>query len=358
MRILDWYIIRRFLGTFFFILLLLMSIAVIFDVSEKIDDFVANAAPVGAILVDYYLNFVAYYGILFSPLIIFIAVILFTSKMAQDVEVVAIISAGISFNRFLLPYFIGATILAMGALYLNHFVLPKANYDRLAFEEDYIRNPFKLHEKNVHREISPGMFVYFEGFSYTSNIANEFCIEVWDNDRMLSKMTALTAEYNPETDRWLMKKVISREFKGQMQQLNELSEMDTTFPFKPKDFAQRLNVSSTMNYAELTEYIKNEELKGSNKVVFYEIEKHQRTSYPFATYVLTLIGVSLASRKSRGGIGVHLVLGLVTVMIYIFAMKISTVAATNAGLDPLIAVWVPNFVFAGLALVLYRFAQK
>ena len=361
-RILDWYIIRRFLGTFFFIMLMLMLIAVIFDVSEKVDDFLdGDVIPtLGEVLFDYYLNFIAHYGNLFSFLIIFIAVIYFTSKMSGDTEIVAIISSGISFNRLLRPFFMGATIIAGLSLLLNHMVLPKANETRLEFEERFIRNPFNITAENMHREVNEGEIVYFKIYLSSRSEARNFSVENWDkeNHRLEWKLTAATANYNDTTKVWKLKSWFIREYGEERDVLRHGAEMDTIFNFSPMDFAQRLNAASAMSYTELNEYIERERDKGSDKIAFFEIEKHQRTSYPLATYVLTLIGVCIASRKARGGIGVHLALGIALAMVYIFCMKITTVAATNAGLDPFIAVWIPNLVFLGIGLMLYRFAQK
>jgi lipopolysaccharide export system permease protein len=356
--LLDWYIIRKFLGTFFFIMVLLMCIACIFDVSEKIDDFIKNSAPIGAILLDYYANFVIHYGNLFSFLIIFIAVIFFTSKMAQNTEIVAILSSGVSFNRLLRPYLIAATILAGMALYLNHFVLPNANADRLAFEEQYIRNSFAMKSRNLHREIEPGTIVSFQHFNYRTNIGTSFSLEKWENAELKYKLISPVVNFDTLSGSWKLNNYVIRTFAESREYVISAGSLDTIFPWVPSDFARRLSVASAMDYHALNKYIQEETDKGSDQVAFYLIEKHQRSSFPFATYILTIIGVSVASRKTRGGIGLHLAIGFLVVMVYIFAMKMTTVAATNAGLDPAIAVWIPNIIFSVIALLFYQRAQK
>lgn len=359
MKILDWYIIRKFLGTYFFITLVIMAIAVIFDVSEKFEDFYENNAPIGEILLDYYLNFVIYYSNLFSSLIIFISVIMFTSKMAQNTEIVAILSSGVSFRRLLVPYWISATFLCIFSLWLNHFVLPDANVARLEFEELYIKNPYRVHQKNMHREYEPGQIASFQNYLTTKNMARNFSLETWDGNQLLKKTIAEKAYWDTTKNCWRLENYYIRYYKEDLEHVvTHGKELDTVISFTPKDFARRLSAMTAMDFFELNDYIEQLEIIGSDRVVNALMEKHHRTSYPVATYILTLIGVSIASRKVRGGIGLHLAAGIGLVFIYIFFMKISTVGATNAGLDPLIAVWIPNFIFTGIGLFLYGRAQK
>jgi len=355
---LDRYIVKKFLGTFFFILTLLMSIAAIFDVSEKIDDFIKSGAPLKAILFDYYVNFIIHYGNLFSPLLIFISVIWFTGKMAHQTEIVAILSGGVSFRRFLWPYFLSATFLAGLSLYLNHYQLPIANKERLQFEEDYVRNKFHINDKNLHREIEPGTIVYFESFSYQQSFGYQFSIERWDEGRLVYKLLADKATCD-STNHWLIENYFIRTYDSEnKERIRTGRRMDTIIPFNPSDLGQRNTVASALTTPELNKFIEREKLKGSDQVPFYLLEKHQRTSLPFATYILTLIGVSIASRKVRGGIGLHIALGFTIAIIYIFFMKISAVAATNSGLEPMIAVWIPNIIFLGLGAYIYQKTPK
>ena len=359
MKKLDWYILKKFLGTFFFMLAIIMSIAIVFDVSEKLEKFVKSEAPLNQIVFNYYLNFVFYYSNLFSSLLIFLSVLLFTSQMAQRTEIVAILASGVSFRRFLFPYFVGASILCGVSLYFTHYQLPIANKTRLAFEEQYLNKQFRIDDKNLHRQFSKNSIAYFQSFSTVNQIGYKFSLEQWNEEgRLTYKLLADRARYDSVSGMWNIENYYARQFTDAGEILRQGRTLDTLINLKPSDFGQRLNVASTMGNKELTDFIAAERLKGSDKTVHYEIEKHQRSSYPFATYILTVIGVAIASRKSRGGIGAHLAIGVMIAVSYIFAMKVTTVAATNAGLDPLLAVWMPNILYAVVAVIVYMKAQK
>lgn len=359
MKILDRYIISRFLGTFFFMLVMIMSIAVVFDVSERLEDFVESRAPFKEVVFDYYLNFVFYYGNTFSYLLIFLSVLLFTGRLAQRSEIIAMFAGGMSFRRLLYPYFVASTILVAISMYFTHYQLPIANATRLEFENRYLRKQFKIDDKNLNRQIADNTIAYFNSFSHASNVGYQFSLEKWNDEGKLEfKMTGSRAAYDTSNGKWRISNFVVREFGEEGEKLRQGLELDTLLSMKPSDFGVRLNIASAMSAKELNEYIEAEKMKGSGQTVYFEIEKHQRTSYPIATYVLTVIAVSMAGRKTRGGIGVHMASGVLIAVIYIFAMKVTTVASTNAGLDPLLAVWLPNILFAGVAVYLYTKAQK
>lgn len=336
----------------------IMTIAIVFDVSEKIEDFLTNDAPLKAILLDYYLNFAIYYGNLLSFLIIFLSVIFFTSKMASNTEIVAILSSGVSFKRLLYPYFIAATILASGSYYLNHWLVPHANKVRLDFEEIYVRNAFRYVDKNIHKQISPGEFIYMERYNNTKNTGYKFAWEKWEGTTMTYKLMADFIVYDTTIKKWSIKNYVERYIDGYNETLNKGKKLDTILALNPDDFQRRMEFVGAMDREQLDIFIDEQTMIGSEDVPFYLIEKHQRTSYPFATYVLTLIGVCIASRKIRGGTGIHLVLGLSLCVTYILALKVTTVYALNAGLDAFWAVWIPNILFAFISLFIYRFAPK
>ncbi len=359
MKILDLYIIKRFLGTFFFMLALIMSIAIVFDVSEQLERFIKYDAPLDQIIFKYYLNFVFYFGNLFSSLLIFLSVLLFTSQLAQRPEIIAIFAGGISFRRLLRPYFVAATILVGISLYFTHYQLPIANRVRIEFEEQYMNKKFKIKDDNLHREIEENTLAYFETFSTINNIGYKFSLEKWNDEGKLEyKLMADRAKFDSASGKWEIQGYRVREFTEEGEIISKGTKLDTLLDMRPSDFGVKLNIASTMGYNELTNFIEEERKKGSDQTVFYEIEKHQRTSYPFATYILTVIAVSLAGRKTRGGIGVHMATGVLIAVVYIFAMKVTTVAATNAGLNPMLAVWLPNIFFAGIAVLVLRRAQK
>ena len=356
---LDIYIIKKFLVTFFFILFTIMLIAVIFDFSEKIDDFIRKAPPIREILIDYYLNFVLFFGNLFSPLLIFISVIFFTSKLTSNSEIIAILSAGISFKRFIVPYMVAATLLAGTSFYLNHWLIPRANSTRIDFEENYLRYKFHNVNRDIHKQIAPDVFIYFESFNSARQIGYKVSIEEWEDGALKKKLLADFARWDSTKEIWSIQNYAIREFNNGQEKLRKGIRLDTLLSFTPDDFSKRKFISiQMMNYNELNAFIDEEKKKGNDKVPIYEIEKHTRTSLPLATYILTLMGVSVSSRKIRGGIGVHLALGLLLAVSYILFMKISSVYATNTGIDPLFATWIPNIVYAVIAIVLFKRAHK
>lgn len=358
MKKLDIYIVKKFLSTFFFLFIILMSIAIIFDVSERIDDFIKTTPPLRAIIFEYYVNFVIFYGNLFSSLLIFIAVIFFTAKMASDTEIVAILSSGISFNRMLLPYFIANIILAGFSLYANHWLVPDANKKRLDFENTYIRNPYQNTSHDIHMQTDQGEIIYFESYNVKYNKGHRFSLEKWDGTELKMKINAASCQWDTLSKKWRLENYNIRNIDGMKESIIEGLKYDTVLNLSPKDFEKRLTNTEMMNYEELNSFIEDETRSGSEYIPYYEVEKNQRSSYPFATFVLTLIGVSVASRKVRGGIGLHIAYGLLICVTYILAMKVTTVYATNAGLNPLAAVWIPNVLFGLFSIYLYRKAPK
>lgn len=369
--ILDRYIIRQFLGTFFFMLVIIMAVAVVFDISEKAEDFAEMTASTHEIVFDYYVNFIIYYANLFSGLFIFLAVILFTGRLAHRSEVIAMLSSGISFPRLMRPYLIAATALFALSMYTNHVVLPTANKSRLAFEEAHIRMAFRIEDTHLHREIAPGTLVYFESFNVQRKTGYRFSLERWEGGELRSKLQADRATYDSITGVWHLHDWTLRERgtthgadagTGTAQlprdRMDRGRERDTLIALEPKDLGQRQDNAKSMSDAELARYIAEEEARGGGKTAYFRIEQHQRTSYPFAGFVFTLIGVGIASRKVRGGTGVHIALGVLIVLLYIFSMQMTTVAATNAGFNAFMAVWIPNVVFGLLGLWIYRRAPK
>jgi lipopolysaccharide export system permease protein len=336
----------------------MMVIAIIFDVSEKLDDFLKHDVPMSEIVFDYYLNFVFFYGNLFSPLLIFLSVIIFTSTMAFKSEIIAILSAGISFNRLLVPYFITATFLALISFYFNHFVVPHASKERLAFELAYVGYHAKNPHKNLHKQIKPGHYIYVENYNVDRNIGYKFTYEILNEEGLQYKLLADYIQWDTATNEWELRKYYIREFRNGQELLSGGKTLDTTMAFGPDEFEHKDYNIAMMDTPELIEFIEDEKLRGSELISLYEVEKNQRTAMPIATYILVLIGVSFASRKVRGGIGLHLAISVAISFIYIFAMQVTKVYATKAGLNPLIAVWIPNVFFGILAFYFYYRAPK
>ena len=357
-KILDLYIIKKFLGTFLFAIGLIVCIAVVFDISEKVDDFIERHAPLKAIAFDYYLNFIPYFANLFSPLFVFISVIFFTSKMAGQTEIIAILNSGISFNRFLRPYIISATVIAIASFYLNNWVIPHANLVRLQFENIYIKNPYVYRGRNIHRQIKPGEFVYFESYDNKANTGFMFSLEKFEEGKLVTKLMADRITWDSLTQKWSIENYTIRHINGMTEELKKGIRLDTALSIHPSEYNRRMNFIEAMDFSELNTYIKEEKQRGSEVIPFYEVEKYRRTSYPFATFILTLIGVAISSKKVRGGVGLQLGAGILLSFTYIMFMQVSTTFATNGNLPAVVAVWIPNFVYAVIALYLLRKAPK
>jgi lipopolysaccharide export system permease protein len=357
--ILDWYIIRKFLGTFFFTIALIVAIAVVFDFSEKIDDFLENNAPIKKIIFDYYFNFIPYFAVLFSPLFTFISVIYFTSRMAYNTEIIAILSSGVSFKRLLVPYFISAFLLTVFFFSLNNFVIPHANSRKLAFEETYYHNTPKLvRERNIHKQIAPGIFIYLENFNTISNTGRKFSMEKFEKGKLVSKLFSDELSWDSTKSKWHIRNYYIRNFNDDHQTIIQGQVADTSINLTPEEFRRRDNAVEAMNLGELNQFIKEQKLQGASDIDLYLIEKHRRFSFPFSTFILTLIGVSVSSKKIKGGIGMQLGLGLLISFSYIVFMQFSSQFALSGAFSPFIAVWIPNVLFAIITVFIYRFAPK
>jgi lipopolysaccharide export system permease protein len=354
----DFYIIGKFLATFFFSISLLIIVVIIFDISEKIDDFLDRSAPLNEIIFSYYLNFIPYFINLFSPLFTFIAVIFFTSKMASNTEIIAILSSGVSFKRMLLPYLISSLILMMMTFYLANFVIPYANKTRLAFEEAYLKNPYNNSGRNIHFQLNPGEMIYVESYNNSTNIGRNFTYEKFNENGLYYKLWAESIKYDTLSGRWELNKIYQRFINGLDENLNYIHRIDTNYSFTPDKFKIVIKNVDVMGYYKLREFIQEQESLGSPNVKFYLVEKHKRFAFPFATVILTLIGVSLSSRKTRGGLGFHLAAGISLSFAFILFMQISTTFASHGTLSPFIAVWIPNVLFAIVGVILMRKAPK
>lgn len=358
MKKLDIYIIRKFLGTFFFSLALIILIAVIFDITEKIDEFIDRRAPLGAIIFDYYMNFIPYFANLFSPLFVFIAVIYFTSRMTFNSEIIAILSSGVSFRRMLVPYFISAFILAVMSFYLTNFVIPPANKSRLEFEERYVRTRYINRDMNIHKQIAPGEFIYMESYNTRSNIGYKFSIEKFENKQLKMKLMSDFIRWDTILNKWRISNYYIRHIDSLGEKLETGKSIDTLLAISPDDFQRRFEYVETMNYFQLDKFIQDLIDQGADTVDRYLIEKYRRLASPFATFILTLIGVTLSIRKSKGGIGLHIGFGLLLSFSYILFMQISTQFAINGSTSPLMAVWIPNILFSFVGVILYLRAPK
>ena len=358
MNKLDWYIVKKFLGTFFFTLALILLIVIVFDISEKIDDFLESEVTIKSIILEYYLNFIPYFGNLFSPLFIFISVIFFTSKMANDTEIIAIHNSGMSFKRLLKPFMISAIVLGTISFVLGNFIIPSSNSERINFENKYLKNKRYSRAKNIHMQIQHGQYIYMESFNSTRNIGYKFTLENFREGKLASKLKSDYIQYDTLSNKWTINKYEIREFNDNGETIISGASIDTSLNLSPHDFTKRKSLVETMNIFELNEYIVDEELKGSEQLVYHKIEKHKRVAFPFASIILTLIALAIASRKTRGGIGLHLGIGILIAFTYILFMQVSTTFATNSNLDPALAIWIPNLCYMVLAGILLFKASR
>jgi len=355
----DKYIIKKFLGTFFYAITLLAGVIIVFDLSEKIQDLLENHAPVSEIIFSYYLNFLPYFINLFSYLFVFIAVIFFTSKLAVNTEIIAILSSGVSFKRLLRPYLISAVLLAALSFVLANFVIPHTNVTMREFKQKYISNLKLDRGHNIHFQIAKKNFVYVESYNPKTQTAKRFSLEQFDDDgKLLYKLNSSKAIFDTITEKWTIRDYYIRKINGEREELIKGKKLDTTIALYPKDLILIKEDYEVMDFFELNKFIKDQKMKGAGNVIQYEVEQQKRTAYPFAALILTIIGVSLSSRKIRGGMGMHLGLGIALTFIYIMFMQFATVFAVYGGLSPLLAAWIPNMIFSVIAVFLLKNAPK
>jgi len=322
------------------------------------DDFIEKEAPLSAIIFDYYLNFIPFFANLFSCLFTFIAVIYFTSRMAFNTEIIAMLSSGVSFNRLLVPYFISALIIAIFSFVLNSFIIPPANKVRLEFEDTYIRNPYRNYDRDIHKQIKPGTYIYMENYNSMYDIGYKFSIEHFENGLLKSKLMSDYIKWDTTTNKWVVNNYYIRYIEEMNERIETGRKIDTVLGITPADFKRRENVVEKMNYFQLNEFIDEQIMQGADNIVPYLIEKYRRISIPFASFILTLIGVSVASRKVKGGIGLHIGIGILISFAYILFMQFSTVFAVSGNVNPMLAVWIPNIFFAIISIFLYRITPK
>lgn len=355
---LDWYIIKKFLGTFFFTLSIFVAIAIVFDITEKLDNFIDREAPIKEIVFNYYLNFVPYWASVLSPLILFIAVIFFTARMADQTEIVAILSSGVSFKRLLYPYFVAAFFLAIITFVFNAYLIPNASKTRIEFENKYVRHKFVFKERNIHIQLDDETFIYMENYSNDQNVGYKFSIEKFRGGELYYKLMSNTISWDSVAASWKIKDYSIRYINPLSERMVNGTELDTVMDFSPKDFGRKDNIMETMTLSEINAYIKKVNVRGAESVDIYVIKKNEMFSVPFSTFILTLIGVSLSSKKVRGGIGMPLLVGITLCFTYIVLQKFSTTFATKGGLPPLLAVWTPNIIFGIIGLYLLKIAPK
>lgn len=356
---LDWYIIRRFFGTFALTLGLFIVIIIVFDISEKLDDFLEKDAPLKEIVFSYYMNYIPFFLNMFSPIFIFISVLFFTSQLAMRSEFISMLAAGISFNRILRPYMIAAAFLAYFSYLLNAWIIPRADKVRMEFENKYLRGYWSKFGNNFHRKLAPDVFMYIEYFNQNDSTGGNMQLEKYKGGKIESKLFAERIVFNKKTNKWKLSGVFIREYLATgSEKLTRTNSLDTALDFNPRDFFFKAEDNQSLNMTELRNFIKNEKKHGVGNLEAFETELYRRYSTPFSTFILTMIGVCVASRKVRGGIGLHLFVGIVIIIFYLFIYKYFISLGSGGQIWPWLAVWQPIAIFSIVAWIFYRRAQK
>lgn len=358
---LDRYIIVKFIGTYVFAIMLIISLAIVFDVNENLNKFAEYHAPLRAIVFDYYANFVPYFSNLFSPLFVFIAVIFFTSKLAGNSEIVAMLAAGVSFKRLLRPYMFSCVLIAMLSYYLSAYVIPHGTVIRQNFEVKYKNKTNITSAENVQLQVGKGIIAYIQHYDNNMKKGYGFSLDKFENKKLVSHMTAMEIQYDTISDtkyHWTVRNWKIRRLKGLREHIESGVKCDTIIQMEPTDLVYSRGQQETFTSPELKDYISKQINRGSSNVVQYQVEYHKRIASSFASFILTIIGFSLSSRKRKGGMGLYLGIGLALSFTYIMLQTVSSTFAINAGFPPMLAAWVPNILFALVAYFCYRQAPN
>lgn len=355
LKILDRYIIRNFLGTYIFSIVLLLAIVVMFDINEKLDTFIK--APLKATIFDYFLNFLPYFANQFSPLFTFIAVIFFTSKLAGNSEIIAMLSTGMSFRRLLRPYLISAAIIAIATFVLSAYVIPPANVKRIDYQNTYHKNKRVDYGSNIMLMVAPGQIAYMSRYDNTTKTGHRFSLESFDSDkRLTSRLTAQTIKWDT-LYQWRIFDYVKRDFRDNREYIEKGRQRDTSIAFEPRDFLISDNDHEKMTSPELKEYIDRQKARGVGNIKSFDVERERRIAMTAAAFILTIIGMTLSVKKQKGGMGVNIGIGLVLSFSYILFMTITQTFALSGLTSAFVAMWIPNVVYFIIALILYRRAS-
>ncbi len=356
--IIDWYIIKKYLGTFVFTMAIFSIIIVVFDISERLDDFIRHEAPLSKIIFQYYAGFLPFYLNFLSPLINFIAVIFFTAKMADQTEIVPILSSGVSFNRFLYPYFISSFIIFLVTLAFNLFIIPETNQLLVEFENVYLNPKADNTKLYTHLQLNKNSYVYIENFDNNQKIGFKFSLEKFNGDELVEKTVSDRILWDSVKHKWQLENYSIRKINGLKESMTSGAKKDTSLDMRPMDFEIYDNLTKAMNMKELDTRIEKEKIRGAGIMDELLLEKYRRFIYPFSAFVLTLMGVALSSRKVRGGIGLPLGLGILLSFVYILFIQFANMFSLKGGLPPLIATLIPNILFGIISLYLLVKAPK
>ena len=356
-KIIDSYILRKFLGSVVYSILLLMTIIIVFDLSENIQRFMSKSIPVSEIITGYYLNFIPYFINLFIPLFTFISVIWFTSKMSSHNEIISILDNGVSFKRFLVPYFVGALVIMLISLFMANFVVPFTNERLNEFKYTYFGKQ-AISTTDLHIKNSPNSYLYVQRWDRDNEIGYDFTYEEFENSSICVKIKARSASYDAQKGKWVLNNYVRRDVVNKKEYVTTGREMDTIFNVLPRNFSQDVFIAETMSYKELRAFIKEEKLRGSNLVAHFQIEQHKRIANSIGIFIMTFLGLSVSSRKNQRGVGVHIFMGMGLAFTFIFLQQVSTVFSVSGGLPPVLGTWIPNIIFLFVTILTLKMAQK
>ena len=354
-KLLDLYILKKFLGTYFFSIILIMAIVVMFDVNEKLDAFLT--APFKETLGDYCLSFLPYFANQFSPLFVFIAVIFFTSKMAGNSEIIAVLSSGVSFKRLLVPYLVGASVIAALSFVLSNYAIPPTNVRRLDYTNKYVKNKKVEEGVNIQLMVSPDVVAFIGRYDAKKNTGYQFSLDKYKGKTLVSTMKAQTIIYDT-LYKWRVQNYIVRDFDGMKESMRKGASLDTVISMEPRDLIISKNDQEMLTTPELDTYVTKQKQRGVANITQFEIEKEKRYAMTAAAFILTLIGMSLSSRKVKGGMGVNIGIGLVLSFSYILFSTVTSSFAVSGITTPRIAMWIPNAVYLIIGIVLYKRASS
>ena len=353
MKILDYYILKKFLKTYVFAVFLIVLIVMVIDYTEKIDDFIRKQAPMHAIIFDYYLNFIPYWANYISPLMVFIATVFFTANLAAKTEIIAILSSGVSFTRLMRPYLIGSTIIAIGTFIMIGWVVPNANKIRVPFEHQYINGTYFFDKRDVHIKIAPDVYAYIESYDNNTNTGYRFSLERISNNEIKEKLMSDRITWDTLRKKWTIHDYRIRNLMPGQTGIISGVKIDTTLNLFPKDFQNKHLLHETFTLPELNRHIALVRSRGADGIEVFLIEKYLRFANPISVIILTIIGFLVSARKSRGGVGFQIALGFSLAFIYILFFMMSKGIAEGGGMPPLLAVWLPNIVFGAVGVGLY-----
>lgn len=358
---LDRYLIWKFLGTYFFSIILIISIAVVFDINENIDKFLTRNATLKEIFFDYYLNFIPYYSNLFSQLFVFISVIFFTTKLAENSEIIAMMSTGVSFRRLMRPYMIAAALLTVMTYVLSAYVIPKGNVKRVKFENTYKRRNVPNYAANVQLEVDTGVIAYISRYENPFKTGYDFTLDKFVDKKLVSHLQAMSVQYDSlseEPYHWIINNYQIRDLQGRREVLTRGTRLDSVIKMEPQDFLITKGQQETLTTPELATYIERQKQRGFANIKEFEVEYWKRGASAFATFILTIIGVSISARKRKNGMGIALGTGLALILAYIMFQTVSSTFAINANMHPALAAWLPNIVYAFIAYFFYKKAPR